>query len=87
MSIDVRALSGRDIVSSTIMDQPSQQDLMADELLLARAEANGYQRGAHKEADEVCGRMRPKVISCKSCDFSLHFCLLQPPPLSSDTVT
>jgi len=38
------------------MGQLSQQELTADELLLARAEANGYQRGAHREADEVCGR-------------------------------
>jgi len=28
----------------------------ADELLLARAEANGYRRGAHREDDQLCGR-------------------------------
>ncbi|MCJ1474750.1 hypothetical protein MMC13_003410 [Lambiella insularis] len=32
-----------------------QLDVTADELLHSRAEANGYKRGAHKEADEVRG--------------------------------
>ena len=30
--------------------------LTADEMLLARAEANGYQREVHRESDEVRGR-------------------------------
>ncbi|OAG41485.1 hypothetical protein AYO21_04187 [Fonsecaea monophora] len=38
------------------MGQLSQQELTAGELLLALAEANGYQRGVHREADEICGR-------------------------------
>jgi len=37
--------------SHTSMAEPS-----ADELLLARAEANGYRRGAHREDDQLCGR-------------------------------
>ena len=37
-----------------------QQQPTADELLLARAEANGYQRGAYRELDEV--RDREKYV-------------------------
>ena len=38
------------------MGRLNQQALSANELLLARAKANGYQRAAHREADEVRDR-------------------------------
>lgn len=38
----------------------------ADELLLARAEANGYQRGVHREADEVRGREKHVKTTIKT---------------------
>ena len=66
------------------------QQFQTDELLLARAEANGYKRGAHKEADGVRGREKHvtktikdqdrtlDVISCKTCfsplSISLSIC-------------
>jgi hypothetical protein len=53
------------------MGQLSQQELTADELLLARAEANGYQRGAHREADEVRGRDK-HVSKTKNQDGTLR---------------
>jgi hypothetical protein len=54
------------------MGQLSQQELTADELLLARAEANGYQRGAHREADEVCGRDKHVAKTKKNQDTTLQ---------------
>jgi hypothetical protein len=54
------------------MGQLSQQDLTADELLLARAEANGYQRGAHREADEVRGRDKHVSKTKKNQDATLR---------------
>ncbi|KAN0069234.1 Protein of unknown function (DUF3435) domain containing protein [Elaphomyces granulatus] len=54
------------------MGQLSQQELTADELLLARAEANGYQRGAHREADEVCGRDKHVSKTKKNQDATLR---------------
>ncbi|KAK5344085.1 hypothetical protein LTR43_012447, partial [Exophiala xenobiotica] len=54
------------------MGQLSQQELTADELLLARAEANGYQRGAHREADEVCGRDKHVAKTKKNQDATLR---------------
>jgi hypothetical protein len=49
-----------------------QQELTADELLLARAEANGYQRGAHREADEVRGREKHVSKTKKDQDGTLR---------------
>ncbi|KAK7921759.1 hypothetical protein LTR80_012097 [Exophiala xenobiotica] len=54
------------------MGQLSQQELTADELLLAHAEANGYQRGAHREADEVCGRDKHVAKTKKNQDATLR---------------
>lgn len=48
------------------------QELTADELLLARAEANGYQRGAHREADEVRGRDKRVSKTVKDQDGTLR---------------
>jgi len=59
------------------MDQLSQQELTADELLLARAEANGYQRGAHREADEVCGRDKHVSKTKKNQDATLRRYILK----------
>ena len=44
----------------------------ADELLLARAEANGYQRGVHREADEVRGREKHVKTTIKNQDGTLR---------------
>jgi hypothetical protein len=49
-----------------------QQELTADELLLARAEANGYQKGAHREADEVRGREKHVSKTKKDQDGTLR---------------
>ncbi|KAJ4507488.1 hypothetical protein HRR83_004066 [Exophiala dermatitidis] len=54
------------------MGQLSRQELTADELLLARAEANGYQRGAHREADVVCGRDKHVAKTKKNQDATLR---------------
>jgi len=48
---------------------------MDPELLLARAEANGYQRGAYKEADEV-GREKHVAKTKKNQDGTLQRYLL-----------
>ncbi|OAG42721.1 AdoMet-dependent rRNA methyltransferase SPB1 [Fonsecaea monophora] len=60
------------VTSATAMGPLSQQELTADELLLARAEANGYQRGAHREADEVSGRDKHVAKTKKNQDATLR---------------
>ena len=50
---------------------------MADELFLARAEANGYQTGAHREDDEVCGREKHVTKTKKDQDRTLRCYVLQ----------
>ena len=47
-------------------------DPTADELLLARAEANGYRRGAHREADRLCGREKHVLKVVKDQDRTLR---------------
>jgi len=49
-----------------------QRALTADEVLLARVEANGYQRGAHREADEVRGRGKHVTKTKKDQDGTLQ---------------
>jgi hypothetical protein len=44
----------------------------ADELLLARAEANGYQRGVHRESDEVRGREKHVTKTKRNHDGTLR---------------
>jgi hypothetical protein len=48
-----------------------QRDVTADELL-ARAEANGYKRGAHKVADEVRGQEKHVKKTKKDQDRTLR---------------
>jgi hypothetical protein len=48
------------------------QPLTADEVLLARAEANGYQRGVHRESDEVLGREKHVKKTKKNQDGTLR---------------
>ena len=48
------------------------QQPMADEVLLARAEANGYRRGVHREADEVRGREKHVTKTKKNQDGTLR---------------
>ena len=47
------------------------QSRTADELLLARAEANGYRRGVHRESDEVPGRDKLITKTKKNQDGTL----------------
>ena len=49
-----------------------QQQPTADELLLARAEANGYQRGVHRESDEVRGREKHVTKTKKNQEGTLR---------------
>jgi hypothetical protein len=49
-----------------------QQEPTADEILLARAEANDYKRRVHKEADKVCGRGKHVAKTKKDQDRTLH---------------
>jgi hypothetical protein len=60
------------VTPTTAMGQLSQQELTADELLLTRAEANGYQRGVHRAADEVCGREKHVAKTKKNQDTTLR---------------
>jgi hypothetical protein len=76
------AICWRPAISTTAMGQ---QSSTADELLLARAEANSYKRGAHRKADEVRGRRNTSrrrrkskialfdATSCKSWKSSFTF--------------
>lgn len=43
-----------------------------DEVLLARAEANGYRRGVHRESDEVRGREKHVTKVKKNQDGTLR---------------
>lgn len=52
--------------SDKLMAEPT-----ADELLLARAEANGYRRGAHKQNDQLCGREKHVSKTKKDQDRTL----------------
>jgi len=49
----------------------ARKNITEDELL-ARAEANGYQRGAHREADEVRGRDKHVSKTKKNQDGTLR---------------
>jgi hypothetical protein len=49
-----------------------QQEQTTDESLLARAEANGYWRGAHKEADKVRSREKHVTKTKKDQDGTLR---------------
>ena len=48
------------------------QQPSADEVLLARAEANGYRRGVHRESDEVRGREKHVTKTKKNQDGTLR---------------
>jgi hypothetical protein len=48
------------------------QQLTADELLVARAEANGYQRGTRREPDEVHGREKHVTKTKRKQDGTLR---------------
>ena len=48
------------------------QSRTADELLLARAEANGYRRGVHRESDQVRGREKHITTTKKNQDGTLR---------------
>ncbi len=50
---------------------------LAGELLLARAEANGYQRGVHGEADEARGREKYATKTKKDQGRTLRRSVLQ----------
>ena len=48
------------------------QQPTADEVLLARAEANDYRRGVHRESDEVRGREKHVTKTKKNQDGTLR---------------
>jgi hypothetical protein len=50
----------------------STQQPTADEVLLARAEANGYRRGVHRESDEIRGREKHVTNTKKNKDGTLR---------------
>ena len=52
------------------------QQLTVDEVLLARAEANGYRRGVHRESDEVHGQEKHVTKTIKNQNGTLRRCIL-----------
>ena len=48
------------------------RELTADELLLARAEANGYKRGVYREVDELRGREKHVTKTKRNQDGTLR---------------